>query len=86
MAVDPDHRNKGIGSNLVGMLQDYAIELGTGYGAMLEVLTMYQRKGFRITSKLFEIAPLECIMKCIGAQKILSNKRRYRNGGNKHFD
>ena len=36
MAVDPDHRNMGIGSNLVGMLQDYAIELGTGYGAMLE--------------------------------------------------
>ena len=60
MAVDPDHRNKGIGSNLVGMLQDYAIELGTGIwcNARVKAMTMYRRKGFRITSELFEIAPI----------------------------
>ena len=53
-------RDRGIGSNLVGMLQDYAIELGTGIwcNARVKAMPMYQRKGFKITSELFEIAPI----------------------------
>lgn len=57
MAVDPTYRNRGIGSRLVGMLQDYAAELNTGIwcNARIKAMTMYQRKGFKITSELFEI-------------------------------
>ena len=57
MAVDPSYRNRGIGSSLVGMLQDHASELNTGIwcNARIKAMTMYQRKGFEITSELFDI-------------------------------
>lgn len=57
MAVDSRYRNRGIGSNIVGMLQNYAAKLNTGIwcNARIKAVTMYQRKGFKIKSELFEI-------------------------------
>ena len=57
MAVEEDYRNRGIGSNLVGMMQDYASKLDTGIwcNARIKAVTMYQKKGFIRRSELFEI-------------------------------
>ena len=57
MAVDSSYRNRGIGSSIVGMLQNYAAKLNTGIwcNARIKAVTMYQRKGFKIKSELFEI-------------------------------
>tara|TARA_B100001113_G_scaffold72681_1_gene56288 strand:- start:9454 stop:9906 length:453 start_codon:yes stop_codon:yes gene_type:complete len=57
MAVEPNYRNRGIGSTIVGMLQDHATKLETGIwcNARIKAIAMYQRKGFKIKSELFEI-------------------------------
>ena len=57
MAVDSSYRNRGIGSSIVGILQNYAAKLNTGIwcNARIKAVTMYQRKGFKIKSELFEI-------------------------------
>lgn len=57
MAVDSDFRGKGIGSDLVKILQDFASEMNTGIwcNARIKAISMYQRSGFTIQSDLFEI-------------------------------
>ena len=57
MAVDSEYRNRGIGSKIVRMIQNYAEEMETGLwcNARIKAVTMYQRAGFNITSDLFEI-------------------------------
>ena len=58
MAVDPDFRNKGIGSDIVKNLQKEVSKENTGIwcNARIRAVSMYSRCGFRIVSDIFEIS------------------------------
>ena len=57
MAVLPDHRNKGIGSDIVKGLQEYAKSQGSGIwcNARVRAVPMYERCGFVVISDVFDI-------------------------------
>jgi len=58
MAVDPDFRNKGIGSDIVKNLQKEVSKENTGIwcNARIRAVSMYSRCGFSIVSDIFEIS------------------------------
>ena len=58
MAVDPDFRNKGIGSYIVKNLQNEVSKENTGIwcNARIRAVSMYSRCGFKIVSDIFEIS------------------------------
>ena len=57
MAVLPDHRNKGIGSDIVKGLQEYAKSQGSGIwcNARVRAVPMYERCGFIVISDVYDI-------------------------------
>ena len=60
MAVEPNFRNKGIGTKIVNKLQEYAKRENTGIwcNARIKAINMYERCGFKIISEVFEIKPI----------------------------
>lgn len=60
MAVEPDFRNKGIGTKIVKELQRFAMKENTGIwcNARIKAITMYEKCGFIIISDVFEIKPI----------------------------
>jgi len=57
MAVRPKHRNKGVGSDIVKGLQDYAKTRGSGIwcNARVKAVPMYERCGFVVISDIYDI-------------------------------
>ena len=57
MAVRPKHRNKGVGSDIVKGLQDYAKTEGSGIwcNARVKAVPMYERCGFVVISDIYDI-------------------------------
>ncbi len=60
MAVDPNFRNQGIGTEIVKKLQKTCEAENTGIwcNARIKAIEMYKRCGFEIVSELFEIKPI----------------------------
>ena len=57
MAVDSDFRGKGIGSNLVKILQDFASEMNTGIwcNARIDAVDFYKKNNYKVIGKKFLI-------------------------------
>ena len=60
MAVEPDYRNRGIGTKIVEKLKVVAKKEDTGIwcNARIKAITMYERCGFKKVSDVFEIKPI----------------------------
>ena len=60
MAVEPDYRNRGIGTKIVEKLKVVAKKEKTGIwcNARIKAITMYERCGFKKVSDVFEIKPI----------------------------
>ena len=60
MAVEPDYRNRGIGTKIVEKLKVVAKKEDTGIwcNARIRAITMYERCGFKKVSDVFEIKPI----------------------------
>ena len=60
MAVEPDYRNRGIGTKIVEKLKVVAKKENTGIwcNARIKAITMYERCGFKKVSDVFEIKPI----------------------------
>ena len=60
MAVEPDYRNRGIGTKIVEKLKVVAKKEDSGIwcNARIKAITMYERCGFKKVSDVFEIKPI----------------------------